>query len=184
MQCLDGIYECLKITEKKIKYLTKKQTKKIKGKINNIGLSNITHSKTKQDKIRGRIKQEINRIDEENYDTKLTNIFNEIENKYRVFNFENDEDFRKFIIKCKRTRNKFSHASNKIKDKEQFNGTESAFYVYKLILVFRLLIIDEIGLDKLINEELLKKLIINIDLWKCKLLMNDYLNKEGENDGE
>ncbi len=163
LQCLDGIYKCLEITKTKIYYLTKKQADKIRKKVRNIGLSDITHSKMKQDKIKERLKQNTDRINEENYDTKLTNLFNDIENKYRVFHFEKDEDFRKFIIKCKRTRNKFSHASNEIKDKEQFNGTESAFYLYKLILVFRLLIIDEIGLDKLINEELLKKLIINID---------------------
>jgi len=34
-----------------------------------------------------------------------------------------------------------------------------------------------------VNEELLKKLITNIDLWKCKMLINHYLNKKGENDG-
>jgi len=84
---------------------------------------------------------------------------------------------------CKTTRNKFSHASKEIKDKAIFDGNESAFYLYKLMLVFRLLIIDEIGLDKLVNEELLKKLITNIDLWKCKMLINHYLNKKGENDG-
>lgn len=164
LQCLDGIYNCLEITKKKRCYLTKKQAEKIHKKVKNIGLSNITYSKIKQDKIKIRLKESINRIDEENYDTKLTNLFNYIEDKYKVFHFENNEDLKKFIIKCKKTRNKFSHASNEIKDKAMFNGEESAFYLYKLILVFRLLIIDEIGLDKLVNEELLKNLITNIDL--------------------
>lgn len=34
------------------------------------------------------------------------------------------------------------------------------------------------------DEELLKKLIINIDSWKCEMLIKQYLNKEGENGGE
>lgn len=163
LQCLDGIYECLEITKKKIYYLTNKQAGKVSKKVENIGLSSITHSKIKKDKIKIRLNEVIKRINEENYDTKLTNLFNYIEDKYRVFHFESNEDFKKFIIKCKRTRNKFSHASKQFKDNAIFDGKESAFYIYKLILVFRLLIIDEIGLDKLVNEELLKKLITNID---------------------
>lgn len=52
------------------------------------------------------------------------------------------------------------------------------------MLVFSLLIIDEIGLGKLLSKEILKKLITNIDLWKFNMLINHYLNKEGENDGK
>ena len=184
LQCLDGIYDCLEITKKKRCYLTKKQAEKIHKKVKNIGLSNITHSKIKQNKIKTRLEEDINRVNEENYHTMLTNLFNYIEDKYKVFHFESNEDFEKFIIKCKRTRNKFSHASKEIKDKAIFDGKESAFYLYKLMLVFRLLIIDEIGLGKLVSKELLKKLITNIDLWKCEMLIKQYLNKEGENDGE
>ncbi len=182
LQCLDGLYNCLEITEKKRYYLTKKQTEKIQKKVKNIGLSNITRSKNTKDMLKLRLEQSVININEENYDTKLTNIFNDIESKYKVFHFENDEKFRKFIIKCKKTRNKFSHASNEINN--EFNGLESTFYLYKLILVFRLLIIDEIGLGKLIDRELLKRLIINIGIFKCKMLIDRSLNKEGGNNGQ
>jgi len=188
LQCLDGLYECLEITKNSRKYLTGTQAKKAKEIINSSKIQSILENESKEkrkeleNKLKERIKESICRLEEENYITKLTNLFNDIENKYRVFHFENDENFREFIVKCKRTRNKFSHASNK--NNNEFDGKESAFYLYKLILVFRLLIIDEIGLNKLIDRELLKKLIINIDLFKCNMLVNKYLNKEGENNGE
>lgn len=186
LQCLDGLYKCLEITENNRKYLTGTQAKKVKEIINNSKTQSIFQNESEEkrekleNKLKERIRESICRVEEENYITKLTNLFNDIEKKYRVFHFEDDETLENFIIRCKNTRNKFSHASNEIKDEEQFNGIESAFYLYKLILVFRLLIIDEIGLDKLIDKEHLKKLIINIDLFKCNMLINKYIYKEGE----
>ena len=59
-------------------------------------------------------------------------------------------------MKCKHTRNKLSHV---IEINNSFNGTESALYVFKIILVFRLLIIGEIGLKDNINKEILNKYI-------------------------
>lgn len=53
------------------------------------------------------------------------------------------------LEKCKHTRNKFSHANDL---KNCFNGTESAFYIYKLLLVIRLLLLEEINLDKYIEK--------------------------------
>ena len=53
------------------------------------------------------------------------------------------------LEKCKHTRNKFSHANDL---KNCFNGTESVFYIYKLLLVIRLLLLEEINLDKYIEK--------------------------------
>lgn len=138
LQCLDGIYNCLEVTKNKREYLTNSETEKVKENILNFESQNFLNNE-KCNKLKERLEECISRINEENYNTKLKNLFNYIEDKYRVFHFGSNEDFEKFIIKCKRTRNKFSHASKEIKDKAMFKGKESAFYLYKLILVFRLL---------------------------------------------
>ena len=64
------------------------------------------------------------------------------------------------LEKCKHTRNKFSH-TNYLKN--CFNGTESAFYIYKLLLVIRLLLLEEINLDKYIEKKFLNYEISTIN---------------------
>jgi hypothetical protein len=67
------------------------------------------------------------------------------------------------INKCVNSRNKFSHV---IDNEDYLFETENIVYIHKFILIFRLLILEEIGLKKYINTQLLN-LHIN--------LINDYI---------
>lgn len=167
LQCLDGIYDCLQVTSKNRFYFNKKKAKEIKETIKNIDFKNIVC-----DEKLGKLEKQLNdatcRIERYNYNDKLEYLFNDIDCKYNIFKLEKNRtgennEFEQFINKCKKTRNKFSHALNE--DDNCFNGVESALYLEKIVLVFRLLIIDEIKLDKLINIEKLNCLLSNINNW-------------------
>ena len=77
-----------------------------------------------------------------------------VQHKKKQISIEKNYD--KLISKCKHTRNKLSHVTN---IRNSFNGKESALYVFKIILAFRLLIIDEIGLSENIDNKMLNKYI-------------------------
>ena len=68
-----------------------------------------------------------------------------------------------FIEKCVNSRNKFSHVDE---NENYLFENENVVYIHKLILVFRLLVLEEIGLDKEINLSYL-----NMHL----MLVNDYI---------
>ena len=101
------------------------------------------------------------------YRKKLKNMFKY--NQYVVFKEEkknNNSPFIKydtFIEKCVNSRNKFSHVDE---NENYLFENENVVYIHKLILVFRLLVLEEIGLDKEINLSYL-----NMHL----MLVNDYI---------
>lgn len=167
LQCLDGIYDYLQVTSENRVYFNKKKAKEIKENIKNINVKNLVCAE-KTEKLEKQLKDAICRIECYNYNDKLEYLFNYIDYKYNIFKLEKNtldenDKLEQFIDKCKKTRNKFSHALNS--NNNCLNGIESGLYLEKLVLVFRLLIIDEIKLDKLINIEKLNCLLFNINEW-------------------
>ena len=162
LQVLDGIYDYLAITENnRVIYSSKSRIERLKRKINNIDIKHIIRGIYARKTVKKYISNSISRLEFVNFDTKLRYLFNHIDKDYRVFQLEKQQkdqskNFEKFIIKCKHTRNKFSHS---IVINNSFNGVESVFYIYKIILVIRILIIEEIGLKNFIDKNLLKYLI-------------------------
>ena len=162
LQALDGLYDYLSITkDKRMIVKNKDEIIKLKEYINNINLNDYITNDDDRNIVKTQIKNCINRLEFVNYDTKIRNLFNYMNNNYNIFDLEiaqkdENKNYEKFIMKCKHTRNKLSHV---IEINNSFNGTESALYVFKIILVFRLLIIGEIGLKDNINKEILNKYI-------------------------
>ena len=164
LQALDGLYDSLSFTESKrtiVKNIDRVQ--KVKEYINNIDLNNF-FEKEEIDILKKCIRDSINRLELVNYDTKLRTLFNHLNNTYRLFELEKNQtdpnkNYDKFIIRCKKTRNKFSHANDTEETKNAFDGIESALYVVKIVLAFRLLVVEEIGLENNIDKEILNKYI-------------------------
>ena len=57
-----------------------------------------------------------------------------------------------FIEKCVNSRNKFSHVDEK---ENYLCENENVVYIYKIVLIIRLRVLEEIGLEKEINLSLL-----------------------------
>lgn len=168
LQSFDGIFDKLKITKNRnIIVKSKSKLEKIRKKIKKIDIMRIIKNKSQSDIIKKNLLDSTIRINYLNYDTILKILFNYVDKFSNIFKVEKNikdknKTFDKFIIKCKHTRNKLSHVSNQ---NNCFNGEEASLYMYKLIVVFRILILDEIGLLKCINKKLLKAYIDNIDLY-------------------
>ncbi len=162
LQCLDGMYDNLEITKSNKFILSSPQRIEIfKERIKKVCIRDIVDNKHQLQKLNQKLEEITCRLEYVNFDYKLKYLFNYIDNKYAIFQLEkhqNDKtkNFDAFIKKCKHTRNKFSHSSN---IKNCLNGMESAFYLYKIILTFRLLIIDEVGLDSYVEKNYLDYVI-------------------------
>lgn len=71
----------------------------------------------------------------------------------------NEYYFESLLSKLVNTRNKFSHIVNK---NNVLNGKAAAVYIFKLIILYRLLVFEKIGIIELINET---KFYENLDEW-------------------
>ena len=162
LQALDGLYDNLEFTKNKrtiIEDISKIDS--VRKCISDIDLNIFDFNSEEQEIVKKYIKNSICRLEFVNYDTKLRNIFDFLNEQFKIFELEEkqnnrEQNYDKFISKCKHTRNKLSHVTE---IRNSFNGTESALYVFKIILAFRLLIIDEIGLSKNIENKMLNKYI-------------------------
>lgn len=161
LQSIDGIYDLLKITKgKRFICDDKEKIKQVKNKINNIDLSDMCNENEKKI-FSTAINDCISRIENVNYGKKLDVIFRFVNDNFNIFELEEDNNiYQQFVIKCKHTRNKFSHSVNL---NNSFNGNECVFYLYKLSLVFRILIINEIELSEYIDKDLLNYVITITD---------------------
>lgn len=161
LQSLDGIYDLLTTFKNNLNIIDdKKKIKEVKNRISSIDFSDVLNE-DEVENIKIAIRNNILRLEKITYETKLKNIFDFINDKYKLFELEcNNNCYDSFISKCKHTRNKFSHSIDK---NNVFNGEECVFYLYKLSLLFRLLIVEEIGLSENINYDLLNYEIIITD---------------------
>ena len=106
--------------------------------------------------INQKIIDNIQRMNYITYRNKLKNIFEYKE--HIVFQEEQKENnypfirYTTFVNKCVNSRNKFSHVDEK---ENYLFEEENVVYIYKLVLIIRLRVLEEIGLDKEINLSLL-----------------------------
>lgn len=94
--------------------------------------------------------------------------------RFKVFKYEEDlDDNNKYYIdsllsKFVNTRNKFSHSVTK---KDALDGKESSLFMFKIAILYRLLILKKIGIDTLIEED---NFTDNLNKW------NEYIYQELE----
>lgn len=184
LQALDGIFDNLSFTSS-VREIVDEDTKEklIKSVVNFKNISSIIETEEKYKKLSkeeknnkiNKLKSNFNdnliRVNKLNFKDKLDFLFNST--IVDVFEFEkellldNKYYYNNLLKLFKNTRNMISHSSSE--ESDILNGKESIGYIYKLLLVFRLLIFKEIGLEEKID---IKKL--NQDIKS----MNEYLFKE------
>lgn len=169
LQSLDGLYEEIfsnktnnyKIKLQKLEYL--------KDMLNDNTINNLDKNDYEI------IKNLTTKIDEINFKDKLRFLIDYT--KFNVFQYEkqlskSDEYYIDNLLdKLVNTRNKFSHSIDK---NNVLKGTESAVYIFKIIMLYRLLIFKEINIIDLIDE---KEFYTNLEDW------DNYIHTtlEGEN---
>ena len=161
LQSLDGLYEEVFSSKSNNQKIRNQKLKYIKGILNNINLENISKEEYEN------IKNYMEKISDITYIDKLRFLIDIP--RFNVFDYEknlpqsNKYSYENLLNKFVNTRNKFSHSKKK---NDTLNGTESAVYILKLIMLYRLLLFEKIGVSHLINEEEFKK---NLEGW------NDYI---------
>ena len=167
LQTFDGLYNKLTIFENKIEDFSEEMNNEIINYIETMDFNHINNKYNDNTNINDKIIASISRMNFISYRKKLKNMFKY--NQYIVFKEEkknNNSPFIKydtFIEKCVNSRNKFSHVDE---NENYLFANENVVYIHKLILVFRLLVLEEIGLDKEINLSYL-----NMHL----MLVNNYI---------
>ena len=166
LQILDGIYDQLSIFENQTEDYCVEMNIDIINKIKDMDFSVINEKYGSDININERIVKSIERMYKINYGKKLKNMFKF--DSYFVFKEEKKGQkpfikYGKLIGKCVNSRNKISHV---VSIDECFNAMENAVYIYKFILIFRLLILQEIDLSNNINKSILNGHI---------LLINNYI---------
>lgn len=152
LQTLDGLYDKLTAFENRTEDFSREMNDDIIGYIKTIDFKHINNKYNNDTNINDKIITSINRMNYISYRKKLKNMFKY--GQYAVFKEEkknNNLPFIKydtFIEKCVNSRNKFSHVDEK---ENYLFEIENVVYIHKLILIFRLLVLEEIGLDKEIN---------------------------------
>lgn len=186
LQVLDGLYDILYEREENIIYTekTKKLLLKRVSLINDIDLSteDIDLIKNYSNRFYKNISTDFNKFiidksknilstcNQVSFKDKLKRVF--MENK-EIFIQELDEttklykrmSFKSFIEKCYISRNRLSHVVEK---PNYLSGTESVVYIHKLILLFRLMILKNIGASNEIIEKMLKLEVEKIDEYILK----------------
>jgi len=191
LQAFDGIFDNLTLASN-AKNIVDEMTKKeiIKNALDLDKIEIIINTKEKYknlsskekdekiNKLKGNFNDNLIRVNRLNFNNKLDFLFSSI--KFDIFEFEKNLplDSRYYysnLLKLfKNTRNKIAHCSSEIND--TLNGKENIGYIYKLLLVFRLLIFKEIGLEEKIDVDKLKKDIISMNSY-----LNDVIYEEDKN---
>lgn len=167
LQTLDGLYDKLSKFKNEKEHYSVEMNNDIINTIKNIDFSDINKKYNNDTNINNKIVGCISRMNYLQYRNKLKNMFKYSD--YLVFKEEkknNNSPFIKYntlINKCVNSRNKFSHI---IDNEDYLFETENVVYIHKFVLIFRLLILEEIGLSASINMQLLHAHI---------LLINNYI---------
>ncbi len=164
LQSLDGLFEVLfKDCRNDIINL---KLNRIKDYLNTIDVMNIPASDYEK------LKDDMTKVSNLHFIDKLR--FYIQYTRFKVFKYEEDlDDNNKYYIdsllsKLVNTRNKFSHSVTK---KDTLNGKESALFMFKIVMLYRMLILKKIGIDTLIDEETFTN---NLNKW------NEYIYQELE----
>jgi len=155
LQTLDGLYDKLSIFKNKVEDYSTEMNNDIINLIKDIDFTYINKKYKNSLSINNRIISSIQRMNYIPYRRKLKNMFQY--SNYLVFKEEkknNNSPFIKYNIlinKCVNTRNRLSHIIN---NEDYLFETENTVYIHKLVLIFRLLVLEEIGLNKSIDAQL------------------------------
>ena len=170
LQSLDGMFYKLTIFEENWNLFDEKIKKKIIERYCEVNISDICDSATFDI---NRIKGLIGNIDRPSFSFKIKHYLNVYENLFKneknICTKNKKSYFEVLLEKFVNTRNKFSHVCESNKD--YLNGTESALYIFKLHLLFRLCIMKEISMN--INQILLDDYIFKLDNWINEILENE-----------
>ena len=168
LQTLDGLYDKLTIFKNKIVDYCPEMNTEIIERIKTIDFSDIKEKYNSSIDINEKISSCIFRMNKISYRNKLKNIFEY--DDYVIFKEEKNNTipfikYNSFVNKCVNSRNKFSHVAD---NNDYLFELENTTYIFKIILVIRLLLLDEIGLGKCIDKNLLN---LHIEL------LNDYIRR-------
>lgn len=164
LQSFDGLFEVL-FKECKNDVIDLK-INRIKDYLNTIDITNIPASDYEKLKDYMTKVSDLYFIDKLRFYIQYTRL--------KVFKYEEDlDDNNKYYIdsllsKFVNTRNKFSHSVTK---KDALNGKESSLFMFKIAMLYRLLILKKIGIDTLIEED---NFTDNLNKW------NEYIYQELE----
>ena len=157
LQSLDGLYEEI-LSSKTNNYKIKlNKLEYLKDTLNDSNINNLGKNDYET------IKNLTTKIDEINFKDKLRFLIDYT--KFDVFQYEkqlskSDEYFiNNLLDKFVNTRNKFSHSIDKT---NVLKGTESAVYIFKIIMLYRLLIFKEMNIIDLIDE---REFYTNLKEW-------------------
>ena len=169
LQTMDGLYDKLSRFENEKEEFSKEMNDDIIDLLTNMDFTEINNKYENTININEKIIGIIQRMNCISYRKKLNNMFKY--NQYLVFKEERKKEnapfikYNTFIEKCVNSRNKFSHVDEK---ENYLFEEENVVYIYKIILIIRLLILEEIGLNTEINQSLLNGHL---------LLVNDYIKR-------
>lgn len=157
LQSFDGLYEELYSNKNNSKKIIKGKIKYINNKIESANIENIIDEELEM------LKNYMQKIGEISFADKLIFFCNNCE--YDIFKYEKELEcdnryyFDNLISLFVNTRNKFSHS---IKKKNTLSGTEATTYIFKLIMLYRVIILKELGLSKLIDKN---EFLANLKEW-------------------
>lgn len=177
LQTLDGLYDKLSVFKNVKEDYSIEMNDEIGKLIDTIDFSNINKKYGKEININKKIIECIKRMNKVSYRKKLKNMFKY--NNYIVFKEEikkNNTPYIKYdtlITKCINSRNKFSHIDE---NENCLLDNENVAYIHKFILIFRLLILEEIGLKSKIDHEKLDFHLNAINTYIKRLLSEEKNN--------
>lgn len=157
LQSLDGLYEEIFSNKTNNQKIRKQKLYYIKDILNDLNIENISTEEYES------IKGYMGKIGDITYIDKLRFLINLT--KFDIFEYEkklpikDKNSFENLLNKFVHTRNKFSHS---IKKNDTLSGTEAAVYIFKLIMLYRLLLFEKIGISHLINADDFKE---NLKEW-------------------
>lgn len=170
LQSLDGLYEELCSNKKTKEKIHKEKIKYINSKINSLNIDEVDNQELDN------IKNYMKNISEITFADKLIyfcdNCEFDIFEKERNLDKDNRYYFYNLINLFVNTRNKFSHS---VKKNNTLTGTEAATYIFKLIMLYRIIILKELDLSKIIDRD---EFLDNLKEW------DDYIIPTIEKDRE
>lgn len=155
LQSLDGLFDVLFNSKSNKKSIKVEKIILLKELLNDMDLKKISDSEYEN------VKNYALKIAEISFIDKLRFYINNV--RFGIFDYEkklnkdNQYYIDSLLNKLVNTRNKFSHSVEK---KEVLNGLESAVLVFKVVMLYRLLIFEKIGITNLIDEEEFNKNLI------------------------
>lgn len=174
LHSFDGVFDKLKIYNNQVIEYSKDMNKEIIERLKNVDMDDIKSKYESNVDIKLKIDNLFKRAYKLGFRNKLKKMFSF--DNYLVFNKEKNEkeplDINCLIEKCVNSRNELSHADED-KKLQYLTSTECISYFFKLILLYRLLIMNEINIYEKINKIHLYNHLNSVDRYINRLLKED-----------